>query len=87
MGGGKWPDWDASRWVDTYPDLTVEPLEARASGDAVFLWVRFSGHGAGSGAPVEMELAHVLTIRDGKVARTVEYFDKTEALKAAGLPG
>jgi ketosteroid isomerase-like protein len=76
-----------ARWVDTYPDLTVEPLEARASGDTVFLWVRFSGHGAGSGAPVEMELAHVLTMRDGKVARTVEYFDKAAALEAAGLSG
>ena len=51
----------------------------------VFLWVRFSGHGEGSGAPVEMELAHVLTMRDGKVAQTVEYFDRAEALEAAGL--
>jgi ketosteroid isomerase-like protein len=34
---------------------------------------------------VAMELAHVLTMRDGKVARTVEYFDRAEALEAAGL--
>jgi ketosteroid isomerase-like protein len=73
------------RWVESYPDLTVEPLEARGSGDKVFLWVRFSGHGKGSGAPVEMELAHVITLRDGKAARTVEYMDRSEALKAAGL--
>ena len=74
-----------ARWVEAYPDLIVEPLEARESGDKVFLWVRFSGHGEGSGAPVEMELAHVLTMRDGKVARTVEYFDRAEALEATGL--
>jgi ketosteroid isomerase-like protein len=74
-----------ARWVDAYPDLTVEPLEAKDADDKVFLWVRFSGHGEGSGAPVEMELAHVLTMRDGKVARTVEYFDRAEALQAAGL--
>ena len=74
-----------ARWVEAYPDLTVEPLEARGSGDMVFLWVRFSGHGEGSGAPVEMELAHVLTMRGGKVARTMEYFDRAEALEAAGL--
>ena len=72
-------------WLQAYPDLKVEPLEARASGDMVFLWVRFSGHGAASGAPLEMELAHVITMRDGKVARTVEYFDKDEGLEAAGL--
>jgi ketosteroid isomerase-like protein len=74
-----------ARWVEAYPDLTVEPLEAKGNGDMVFLWVRFSGHGAGSGVPVEMELAHLLTMRDGKVARTVEYLDRDEALEAAGL--
>jgi ketosteroid isomerase-like protein len=74
-----------ARWVESYPDLTVEPLEAKGNGDKVFLWVRFSGHGEGSGVPVDMELAHVVTIRDGKAARTVEYFDRAEALEAAGL--
>ena len=72
-------------WVEAYPDLTVEPLEAKGNGDHVFLWVRFGGHGAKSGIPMEMELAHVITMRNGKVARTVEYFDKAEALEAAGL--
>jgi ketosteroid isomerase-like protein len=74
-----------ARWVDAYPDLTVEPLEAKGSGDNVFLWVRFSGHGKGSGAAVEMEMAHVITMRDGKAARIVEYSDRDEALEAAGL--
>ena len=72
-------------WVDAYPDLRVEPLEARANEDRVLLWVRFTGHGAVSGAPLEMELAHVYTLRDGKAARVVEYMDRKEALKAAGL--
>ena len=74
-----------ARWFESYPDLTVEPVEARGSGDKVFLWVHFSGHGGESGAPVEMELAHVLTIRDGRAARIAEYFDRDEALEAAGL--
>src|SRR4051812_42600656 len=30
-------------WMEAYPDVTVEPLEARAGGDRVFVWVRFSG--------------------------------------------
>src|SRR5436190_555304 len=75
-----------ARWVESYPDLTVEPLEAKGNGDKVFLWVRFSGHGEGSGVPVDMKLAHVITIRDGKAARTVEYFDRAEALEATRLP-
>jgi ketosteroid isomerase-like protein len=63
----------------------VEPIEARGTEDKVFLWLRFSGHGEGSGIPVEMELAHVITMRGGRAARIVEYFDRAEALKAAGL--
>jgi ketosteroid isomerase-like protein len=74
-----------ARWVAAYPDLTVEPLEAKDAGEKVFLWVRFSGHGEGSGAPVEMELAHVLTLRDGRVCRQEEFFDRAEGLRSAGL--
>jgi ketosteroid isomerase-like protein len=72
-------------WVEAYPDLRVEPLEAREQGDMVFLWVRFIGHGAGSEVPMEMELAHVITMRDRRAERIVEYFDRAEALEAAGL--
>ena len=74
-----------ARWYDAYPDLRVEPQEAKSSGDRVFLWVRFSGHGGGSGVPIDMQLAHVWTLRDGKAARVVEYFDRAEALEAVGL--
>ena len=76
-----------ARWVDSYPDLRLEPLEARGNGDLVFLWVRFTGHGGESGIPVEMELAHVLTLRDGKVVRIAEFSDRAEGLQAAGLSG
>ena len=73
------------RWNEAYPDLKVEPLEAKGKGDRVFLWVRFTGHGAASGVPMEMELAHVYTMRDGKAAHVVEYMNRNDALEAAGL--
>ena len=72
-------------WIDAYPDLKLEALEAKANGDQVFAWVRFVGHGAGSGAPIEMRLAHVITLRDGKFVRVDEYYHRSEALKAMGL--
>ena len=73
-------------WFEAYPDLRVDVLDARANGDMVLLWVRFVGHGAASGIPLEMELAHLYTMRDGRAARVVEYMDRDEALRAAGMP-
>ena len=72
-------------WHEAYPDLRVEVLDAQANGDQVLLWVRFVGHGAASGIPLDMELAHLYTMRDGKAARVVEYMNRNEALEAAGL--
>jgi ketosteroid isomerase-like protein len=72
-------------WEEAYPDLRVEPLDVKDAGDHVFSWVRFVGHGASSGVPIDMELAHVQTFCDGKVTRLTEYPDRAEALAAVGL--
>jgi ketosteroid isomerase-like protein len=72
-------------WIAAYPDLQVHPIEARTNGNRVLVWVRFSGHGAESGLPLDMELAHVITLEDGKVKRLEEYLDRAEALQAVGL--
>lgn len=73
------------RWEEAYPDLQVRPLEAKDAGHKVFLWVQFSGHGAGSGVPIDMEMAHVLTLEDGRVRRVQEYMDREAALDASGF--
>ena len=74
-----------ARWVEAYPDLQVDPLEIQTNGDLVFLWVRFSGHGAGSGVEIDMELAQVLTVEGGRTRRLEEYSDRAAGLEAAGL--
>jgi len=74
-----------ARWVEAYPDLRVEPLEVKDNGDKVFVWTRFVGHGASSGVHIDMQLGQVYTLRDGKAARAVDYFDRNEALRAAGM--
>jgi ketosteroid isomerase-like protein len=51
----------------------------------VFVWTHFTGTAAVSGAPVEMQMAQVWTVEDGKIRRCEEYFDRAEALEAAGL--
>jgi len=72
-------------WVDSYPDLRVEPLEIRVNGDRTFVWVRFTGHSASGGVPLEMELAQVVTSEGMKIRRIEEFMDRDEGLTAAGL--
>ena len=47
-------------------------VEICANGDRVFVWVHFTGHGADSGVAMEMELAHVVTVEDGRTRRMQE---------------
>ena len=63
----------------------MEPLEIQTNGDRAFVWVRFSGHGAESGVPIAMEMAHVATVEDGKLRRIEEYQKRPDGLEAAGL--
>jgi len=62
-------------WFAAYPDLSVQPVESRPNGDRMFVWVRMTGHGATSGLPLDLELAHVWTLEDGKIRRIEEYMD------------
>jgi ketosteroid isomerase-like protein len=72
-------------WIDAFPDLRVEPLEIRANGDLVFVWLRFRGRGARSGAAMQTELAHVVTIAGGKMRRIQEYYERAAGQRAVGL--
>jgi ketosteroid isomerase-like protein len=72
-------------WVEAYPDLTLEPVEASGCGDTVLLWLHCSGRGRESEIPLSMQLAHVITMRDGRMTRLLVYLDRNEALRAAGL--
>jgi ketosteroid isomerase-like protein len=54
-------------------------------GDKVVAILRVRGRSKMSEAPIEMSMAQVVTFRDGKQARTDNYSDVDEALKAVGL--
>jgi ketosteroid isomerase-like protein len=75
-----------TEWAGTFEDIEFEGREVIDAGDKVFAWIRISGRGVVSGIPVEMEQAQVWTFRDGRAVRVEEYFDRDEALRAAGLP-
>jgi ketosteroid isomerase-like protein len=58
-----------------------------AGGDQVLVFSREGGRGRGSGAEVVTQpTAHLWTIRGGKAIRMQSYWDRADALEAAGLP-
>ena len=57
-----------------------------AGGDQVLVFTREGGRGRGSGAEVETHpTGHLWTLRDGKAIRLQSYWERYEALEAAGL--
>jgi ketosteroid isomerase-like protein len=63
----------------------VEVEEILGAGERVFIAVLVSGRGRGSGLEMEAHMFHVLTEREGKLARIEWHATRASALEAAGL--
>ncbi len=70
---------------DMWEDWVVEPVEFIDGGDVVVAVIAMTGHGRGSGAPLDALAVFVMEIRDGKVVRDRAFTSKSEALEAVGL--
>jgi ketosteroid isomerase-like protein len=73
-----------------YVDLAAGPIkvyvvECVDAGDDVFVHWELHERGVRSGAPVEGSIYHVSTVKQGKLVRLRQYFDRERALEAAGL--
>ena len=68
-------------------DYRMEPEEFIDAGDdQVLVFSREGGRGRGSGADVVTHpTAHLWTLRDGKAIRMDSYWERDDALEAAGL--
>ena len=74
------------QWWESFEGLHAEVEEYIDAGDdRVVAWIRWTGRGRTSGVEADWHLAIIYTMRDGKIARAEEYFDRAEALEAAGL--
>jgi len=63
----------------------VEVLEVSQGPRGVLVVVRYHGRGRVSGAPVDVPMAHVVEIREGRVVRLAWFGTRDEAAAAAGL--
>jgi ketosteroid isomerase-like protein len=70
---------------EVFDEITIEPDEFRATGDAVVVLGRLCVRGRNSGAAVESRRAWVVTVREKKIVRQQTYDDQKEALEAVGL--
>ena len=74
-----------SDWMEAWDDWELEVEALLDAGDRVLVFVHQRATSKAAGMPVEMSLAQVYTLRDGKQARMDMYSDPGEALEANGL--
>jgi ketosteroid isomerase-like protein len=72
-------------WLEPFSEYRAEALDYIEAGRCVLVPSRQWGIGAESGARVELELTTLYELRDGQIARMVQYDTTQEALEAAGL--
>ena len=70
---------------ETWSEWQFEPGSFLDAGDQVVVFARIVGRGKASGAPFELETAHVWTIRVARAISVHAYRDRSQALEAAGL--
>ena len=69
-------------------DFQIQGQELRDVGDdRVLLLGHIRWRGPASGAEVEAPVGLVMTLREGKVIRSMDYLSHEEALEAVGLRG
>jgi hypothetical protein len=71
--------------MDAFEDFHGEPDELLDLGDTLLATTLYTGHGTGSGVPVNVPLFQVLKLRRGLVVWQQDFSDRSDALEAAGL--
>jgi ketosteroid isomerase-like protein len=75
---------DIRAQAEAWDDRRFEPVEVVTTPNGAVVRVEVTAQGRSSGAPVRLEVFHVLTFRDGKVARVQAFLDRDTALRAGG---
>ena len=71
---------------DAGPDFRLHPERLEAvGGERVLAFVRLTFHGRASGLSIPAENGNVYEFEEGKIRRVQIFFDRGEALEAAGL--
>ena len=71
--------------LEAFEEVVPEPEQFFLRGDQIVVFVRVRSRPKGSSATVEIRVAHLWTMRDGKAARFELFPVREEALEAVGL--
>jgi ketosteroid isomerase-like protein len=72
------------QWLEAWEDFRIEVLEMEPVGEHhVVTTIHQSAVGRGSGIPVEMDVAYMSDIREGKVIALQMYLTREEAIQVA----
>jgi ketosteroid isomerase-like protein len=72
-------------WLQAWQACRIEAEEFHDAGDCVVAFVRVIARGSESEIDVEMENAHVWTMRDGHATAIRAYTDRSRAMREVGL--
>jgi ketosteroid isomerase-like protein len=73
-----------ARWTEDFEDFRWEPSDFVEARNRVVVSIRERGRGRGSGVQIDHLRHHVLTVEEGRVTRLQIFFERGEALDAAG---
>ena len=68
------------------PNFAVSPEELIGSGDTVAAVVRYTGTGQATGKQLDLPVAHVWDVRDGKIACFRQFIDTAMYLEVVPAP-
>lgn len=71
--------------AEMFDELHIEPERFWTKEDRVLVFLLVTGRGQASGAPFEIQIAHLWSVAGGVVVSGQGYGDRSEALTAAGL--
>src|SRR6478672_6473810 len=73
-----------AKWTAAWKDYRVQVEDLADLGEHVLADTRHRGRGRHSGVEVDQHIFQVLTLCNGKIVRMRMYYDRGDALKAAG---
>lgn len=75
------------QFMAAWEDASIEPKEIVDAGDRVLVRVNYRVRGKDQGIEIELDVFHVVTIRDRQAILIEIYGDEDTARRAAGLSG